>query len=345
MPTEKTLYLYPFTSATLREGGNRYIPDLVQHLGRHFKIVNKQTNLGLLDVVQKLPKCDVLYFNWIEDVADKKFGALQVLLLWLILKVSKSSGKKIVWFIHNNLSHKKKNLWLKRKVVSLMKNNADVVLSHSKEARVAGLKQTIQVFDHPVEGYMPLTATENYEYDLLIWGTVTPYKGVEEFLKFNFDTTSLRAYKILVAGKFASPEYFETIQKIKAPNSILENRILEEAELVQLFSKSRYVLFTYNSASVLSSAALCKTLSFGKTIIGPHVGAFKELGTKGLIYTYDSFENLASLLNNLHPKKTEKAYQKHLQEYIAQHSWPQFARFVAQAVNGKRKAMHVQAVI
>lgn len=339
MQSKKTLYLYPFTKATLRQGGNTYIPDVMKYLGRHFRIVNKQTGLGLLDVLLKLPKCDVIYFNWIEDVADKKLGSLQVGLLALILAFSKMSNKKIVWFIHNNLSHRKKNQWLKKRVVALMKHYADVVLSHSKEAKVEGLKQSIQVFDHPSDAYKPLQATTPFAYDLLIWGTVSPYKGVGEFLQFNQRSVALQKYKIMVAGKFASPEYFEAMQKLQTPNVVIENKILSEAELLQFFSESRYVLFTYNATSVLSSAALCKTLSVGKTIIGPKAGAFKELGSKGLIYNYDSFEELECLLDNMEAKETDPAYQHNLQEYINKHSWSHFAEFVAATIYGRKKQM------
>src|SRR4051812_47637515 len=309
MQTKKSLYLYPFTKATLRQGGNTYIPDLITNLGQHFTVVNKQTNLGLLDVILKMPKCDVLYFNWIEDVADKKFGAMQVLLLATILVFSTMSGKMIVWFLHNNLSHKKKNQWLKKRVVGLMKRYADLVLSHSNEAYIEGLKQDIQVFDHPVGLYQPVTPKESYLYDLLIWGTVSPYKGVAEFLSYNKSTTVLHKYKILVAGKFSSEAYYEEMKKLATNNVIIENKILSEDDITRLFSESRYILFTYNATSVLSSAALCKTLVSGKTIIGPNVGAFKELGKKGLIYNYNSFEELASVLENVETKKTDPGSQ------------------------------------
>lgn len=340
MQSKKTVYLYPFTKATLRQGGNTYIPNVMQHLGRHYRIANTQTNRGLLDVLLKMPKCDVLYFNWIEDVADKKFGALQVGLLALILAFAKMTNKKIVWFLHNNLSHRKKNLWLKKRVVALMKHFSDIVLSHSREAKVDGLKQNIQVFDHPIDDYYPIMPATRFAYDLLIWGTVSPYKGVSEFLAFNQNTTALRNYKILIAGKFVSPEYYEVIQTLKAPNVLIENKILSEDELVQLFAASQFVLFTYNATSVLSSAALCKTLSYGKTIIGPETGAFKELGSKGLIYNYNSFEELEYLLKSMEPNENNAAFQHKLQEYIHNHTWSQFADFVTTAINGRKKQLH-----
>jgi beta-1,4-mannosyltransferase len=344
MQNKKKLYLYPFTKATLRAGGNTYIPNLISHLSRHVEIVNTQTtSLGLLDVLIKMPKCDVLYFNWIEDVADKRFGALQVLLLGFILILAKTFNIKVVWFVHNKLSHKKTNRWLKKRVLELMKRYADCILSHSGELQIAGATQKIAVFHHPVEPYKPISSDVPYEYDLLIWGTVNPYKGVDAFLQFNRNNTSLNNFKILIAGKFVSKEYYEALHQLATPNITLQNKILSEDELITVFSKCRYVLFTYNSTSVLSSAALCKTLSYGKTIIGPAVGAFKELGAKGFIYNYTSFEELEPLLFQLE-HETLPLNQFKLQEYIEQHSWERFSDFIAGNIYNNRAVHYAKAV-
>jgi len=337
MQSRKRLYLYPITKITGRQGGNTYILNLKKYLLQHVDVINEPTGLGLLDVVLKMPKCDVIYFNWIEDVVDKRFGFLQVVLLAGIVLFSKLLNIKIVWFVHNNLSHKKANLGLKKRIVVLMEWGADVILSHSGEARIANSKKQVAVFEHPLDPYTPLPLQPTPAYDLLIWGTVNPYKGVEEFLTFNQSAATLKEYKILIAGKFASPEYFKQIAALKASNITIEDKILSEEELIDYFSKSRFVLFTYNSASVLSSAALCKTLSYGKTIIGPNTGSFKELGQKGLIYTYSSFEALEALLPGLPLKETEPGYADALQQYIAQHSWPAFARFVELAIDPKKE--------
>jgi hypothetical protein len=336
MQTIKTLYLYPFTKATTQVGGNTYNINVRKYLGEHFNIINTQTNLGLLDVVLKLPRCNVLYFNWIEDVADKKFATLQVLLLHAIVWFSKRTNIKIVWFVHNNLSHKKRNLALKKQVVELMSKNADVILTHSAEAKINSPGKNVFVFEHPVDAYKPVQAKQ-VEYDLLVWGTVNPYKGVEEFLAYNQSANALKQYKILIAGKFVSSEYFEKLMRLKSPNVFVENKILSEEELEERFSKSRYVLFTYNSTSVLSSAALCKTLIYGKTIIGPNAGSFKELGAKGLIYNYKSFEDLENRLDVFEPRERDAHFQLQLQQYIKQHSWPAFASFAAEAINRAKK--------
>jgi glycosyltransferase involved in cell wall biosynthesis len=223
-----------------------------------------------------------------------------------------------------------------------MKRYADVVLSHSEEAHIEGLNKPISVFHHPVEPYTPVMPVTPFSFDLLIWGTVNPYKGVDAFLQFNKDAPFLQAYKVLIAGKFASLEYYEAMLKLATPNVTIENKILSEEELAGLFSKSRYVLFTYNSESVLSSAALCKTLSYGKAIIGPAKGAFKELEAEGLVYNYTDFTDLEQLLNRLMREKS-LVNEFRLQEYIRQYSWPSFAAFVANKLNGEESVRYAKA--
>src|SRR4051794_16833474 len=112
MRDKKRLFIYPNTSETYRKGGNSYIRNLVYYLSDAFTIVNRKTSIGLLDMLLKLPKCDVIYFNWIEDIPDRRFGFLQVPVLAVILLLAKIRSIKIVWFIHNNVSHSRKHVAL-----------------------------------------------------------------------------------------------------------------------------------------------------------------------------------------------------------------------------------------
>jgi hypothetical protein len=77
-------------------------------------------------------------------------------------------------------------------------------------------------------------------------------------------------------------------------------------------------------------------LVYGKTIIGPNIGSFKDLGKKGLIYTYDSFEDLENRLNGFEPIEGNTRHQVCLQQYISQHSWSAFANFTAKAIYGTK---------
>ncbi|MCE3282699.1 MAG: hypothetical protein K0Q66_1436 [Chitinophagaceae bacterium] len=321
------IYVYPITPFTYQAGANSYILRVKECLDHEFRVVNSVTRIGILDMLVKLPKTNILYLNWIEDIADKRFGYLQVPALLLTCLSAKLLGIRIAWFIHNDVSHSKKNWRIKKVIRRMMMAFADDVFTHSGELSLRQRLPRIKVFDHPVDEMQPEEAPVAPVYDALVWGAVSPYKGVLEFAKFNHASTSLDGLRILVKGKFISPQFYAQVAAYQKENISFENNMASDEELVELFRQSRCVLFCYQSGSVLSSAALCKTISFGKTVVGPNTGAFKELGTRGLIYTYDNFEQLAEILQRV--KSQDAAIDPELiRQYVQQTSWNGFRDFL-----------------
>lgn len=333
MTERKTIFIYPITKKLMEPGSNSYIRNLVSHLGKEFEIANGVTSIGLFDAFLNFRKSDVFYFNWAEDISTKRFGILQTIALPFLLLLSKVSGKKIVWFVHNNVSHYKRLFLLKKVIIRLMSIFADVILSHSAEITIKVPKERLHVFHHPIEEYRPFFRLDGIKFDLLIWGSVSSYKGVCEFVRYASKSNSLAKYKIMIAGRFDSNEYYETVTREKSDNIEVVNKMLSDDELDDLFSISKYILFTYTSKSILSSASLCKSLSYGKEVIAPRIGAFKELADKGLVYTYDSFQDLEVLLKEIGENKRAKVDQRLLSNYIKETSWPTFTTFLSQHIN------------
>jgi glycosyltransferase involved in cell wall biosynthesis len=210
---------------------------------------------------------------------------------------------------------------------------ADIVLSHSNEAGDRLSKKKLNVFHHPIEQNKALLLNEPFQFDLLIWGKVSPYKGITEFVEHVAQSSVLRNYNILIAGKFDSDVHYQRIVSTKPNNIVVRNQFVSEEEMVKLFQQSRFVLFTYISDSVLSSAALCKSLSYEKEVIGSNIGSFKDLGEKNLIYTYRTFSDLEALLTDLREKKKKRVEAAALRQYIGQTSWSDFSRFVISCID------------
>lgn len=324
--SKPSVYIYPITPYMYANGSNDYILRVKELMQEDFEVVNKVTTLGIFDILLKLHKCDLLYFNWIADIADRRFGYLQIIVLFFILVVCKITGIRVAWFIHNDLSHSKKNRFAKKLVERMMMVFADISFSHSHEISIAPKLKRLDVFEHPVD-HMKHLDEKDQEIDLLVWGSVSPYKGVHEFAEFNYGSSKLDHQNIMVAGKFTSDAFFEETSRYSKENIRFINDVQSEEALEELFRKSRYVLFCYRSRSVMSSAALCKSLSYGKTVIGPNIGSFKELGRKGLIYTYESFEEMADIVLRL--KQTNKQVDKgSISAYIQSTSWQEFGNFL-----------------
>jgi beta-1,4-mannosyltransferase len=330
--TKKSIYVYPTTASFFKEGSNTYIQNLRHYLGQEFYIVNKITKTGLLDILLKLPKTDILYFNWIEDIPDRKYGSIQLKSLKSLLLLAKLFNVKVVWFIHNNISHSNKNLLQKKKVIKIMTQCSDLILSHSNEIKLKIPKEKLLVFHHPLDFYKPAEMGKN-EIDLLIWGTVSDYKGIKEFVEYATGNSYLKTLRIRIAGKFKSNELFEEIKSRKTDNITIVNNLLSEDELIKLFSATNYILFTYKSESILSSAALCKSLSHGKQIIAPRIGAFKELGNEGLLHTYESFDDLETLIQDLNSGNIKKVDLSLIEKYYQATNWNSFTQFLNIKIN------------
>ncbi|GAB4093890.1 glycosyltransferase family protein [Flaviaesturariibacter terrae] len=320
------VYLYPETPFGRQEGANDYLQRLRAALSGPFDVINQPTTLGLFDLARKLPHTDIVYFNWIEDVADKRHGYVQLLLLVFILLYCRLTGKQVVWFVHNVLSHYPRNRAAKRLTTALMRRFADTVLAHAPGAEAVAGDRPVAIFDHPVPEPVPMPEVEP-AFDLVLWGSVSPYKGVLEFVRLHAERPELRRLKVLIAGRFASQELYEAVTAAADANVTIRNRMIPEAEMPGLLAEARYVLFAYHSPSVLGSGALSKTLSYGKTVIGPDRGAFRALAQKGLIYTYRDLTELAALPGRLQQEERQVDPET-LRAYALANSWAHFGEFL-----------------
>ncbi|RFZ94848.1 hypothetical protein D0C36_04760 [Mucilaginibacter conchicola] len=323
----KAIYLYPITADNLPVNGNNYIGNLINELEKEFVVVNKQpTTLGIIDILRKIHKTDIIYFNWIEDLPDRRFALLQTFLLMVLLPLSKILNIKVLWFVHDNLSHTKRAIRHKKFIAGMMRRRADYIVAHTPNTQYNNLEKFYS-FDHPIEQFNPIAPELPYKYDLLIWGKMLEYKGIAEFVEFHSKKGTNTDLNILIAGAFPSKEYYERVNNSITPNMTISNKTIPEDELRSLFAKSKYILFTYNSPSVLSSAALCKTIGWGKEMIGPNIGSFKEFGQKGLIYTYNSLEDLEVLLSVLQGGYVE-IKQAEMKVYAERTTWNLFLKFL-----------------
>jgi beta-1,4-mannosyltransferase len=331
MRSKPSIYLYPITPHTFSEGANDYILRKGHCLSEDFLIINSATRTGILDIVLKFFKTDVIYFNWIEDLADKRFGYLQVMVLFFVLIGCRLLNKKVIWFIHNNISHYPKNKALKKIVRQMMTAFADKTFTHSTEVDMYRKIPRIRCFDHPVEQREFIKENPRPEYDVLIWGTQSPYKGVSDLLRYNQASSDLQEIRFLIAGRFTSEAFYNEVAQLKLPNITIINRVIDDRELEDFFERAQFVLFSYKKNSVLSSGALAKTLSYGKTIFGPDTGAFKELAGKGLVHTYRSFDDLATMLKR---SKTcdMKIDRVKISRYTAAHAWDHFKEFLVSEI-------------
>ena len=332
----KKIYIYPNTSRDANLGlYNPYIDDLTRSFGRNYEFINKDkpSNSGIFDILKYLKKTDFVFFNWIEKLPENKGGSLQTLFLFLMFPILKLFKIKIIWTIHNKLSHSKDHLFLKKAIFKKMLRKADYIVTHSSEgisygdSMVPGSGNKIHYFPHPVKDRRKNEQKE-FLYDILIWGTISPYKGIDKFLEYLHINNIESEYKILIVGKSTSESYFNLILKYANQNIQIQNKFIEDDMLRNLIKQSKIVLFTYSKSSILSSGVLMDSIGYGANIVGPDVGAFSDLAKDGILSTFSGFDQLIPIIDTQLNKDNFKKSNEKFNIFLSDNTWDKYAENV-----------------
>ena len=87
-----------------------------------------------------------------------------------------------------------------------MIRHSDLIITHSHDGlefvgKFFPVHQSkIKYIVHPTDELLEYNIEPEKEYDILIWGTIHPYKGVVEFLDYLKESDKLNSYKILISG-------------------------------------------------------------------------------------------------------------------------------------------------
>lgn len=327
----KKIYVYP-NILYLRKDihTNPYIWDLCNSLSTNFEIVQfgkKPSRSLFLDIFRYISRTDYIYFNWIEDIALGKYGPFKMILYYVMLLMIKVKDVRIIFMLHNKKPHQsnKLSLYLLHDIIK----RSDILLTHSSEGIevIKKIDPSLKTFliNHPFEKADISTQEENNkDIDILIWGTIQPYKGILEFLLHLKEHHLLQKYQIRIIGKIPDTNYKKELFRYKSDHIIIEDIPAEPALLKQLTKRSQLTLFTYKDDTVLSSGALMQTLSYGAVIVGPSFGAFKDLSLFDLIYVYENFDSMIKAIDEVLNGDSRIDILK-IQSYISNNTWDQYS--------------------
>ncbi len=335
-------YIYP---SPVMKGDmiNPYIENFVNSLEDNYVFLNRNapsTSRGLFDMLNYINKVDIVFLNWPEEVPERKGGLIQTVFYICLIFYLRLRKVAVFWTLHNKESHVRKHIRTKKFLHRFTARNADYILTHSREGLsvLSGLIKPatprVLFIHHPVSNPINIAYCENRIYDVLIWGTIAPYKGIEQFLQY-VKSAGLGHLKILIAGKISDKKLQDVLFSYQTNNISFLNRFIASEEMETLFSQSKAILFTYLEYSILSSGALMDSLRYSSLIIGPHFGAFKDLKEEGLILTYNNYEQLNTILRN---ELANKPNVIKMQEFIKQNTWANFGKQVSAFIgSGKTK--------
>ncbi|WP_143157242.1 glycosyltransferase [Cnuella takakiae] len=245
-------------------------------------------------------KAKVLVLNWPEDIVHLRFGWLQAICFNLCVLLVKARGGKIIWICHNRKSHAKGKPLLSKWNRNFFKHIADKIIVHSKDA-IEVLKEVrskVVFVPHPRYERIKMDSITNPNtHQALIWGNITPYKGLEAFINDYKKSESNFPVKILGKG---NPEYVAQLKEKAAGTNIhIQNTRLTAQELQEEFNKCSVIVLPYKKTDTFSSGALIHSLNAHKIILGPRVGNFIDLAETGACIAYQNNKELFELLDRM----------------------------------------------
>lgn len=331
---KKRMYVYPLTKRGIDTSANPYIGNLITSLESQFVIVNKNapSSSGILQMLSFYGNTDIFYLNWIENLPERKGGMIQTALLMLFCVFCKLTRKRLVWTMHNKVSHSPEKFEQKKFLFRFLLNKVHLIVTHSSEGlkyahtMAKSGKNKIVYLPHPVsQAITPVEKSSKHTYDILLWGSMIPYKGIHTFFEYLHKKDIADNYSILVVGKFTPEDYLFKVQTLSGANTLIIDQFVSADKLKEFVSQSRYVLFTYNDTSVLSSGALMDTLAMEASIIGPNTGAFADMAEEELIQTYADFNQLIELVNSQADRELEIKQSARRKVFVENNTWQHFA--------------------
>lgn len=326
----KGVYLFPPINLK-GSNSNPYIANFQSVLKARYSLlfpIKRKFEFSGLSLLLSSFKADYFIVNWIESVMLSNHKVLQYLFTILGFHILKYRRGKIIWMFHNIHPHEGENKYSKS-IQNFLYRKSDLIISHSKEAAdfVKTKSQTEILYKcHPIT---KINVTEKVEVsfcDILIWGTILPYKGVLEFISKSFVRNSQWAIHII--GICKDKQLENDIKGLCNANIKYENRHIGFNELYYKIQNCKYVLFPYIGDCVSSSGALIDTIVLGGTPVGPNRGAFKDLSEEQLCLTYQNDEELSNVLNQNITINSEKR-----QKFINENSWDAFGKFLYEKLN------------
>lgn len=283
----------------------------------------KYKMLGLY-ILKRAFQADVYVYNWLENIGTFRLPFLQLILAILAILVVKCRNKKIIWMFHNIHPHSGATFY-SLTISWLLFHTASLIVSHSREAAEYAKKKTsrkVLFLCHPIKLFEKdeLKYTGKIEEcDVLIWGSIIKYKGIEEFI--SLPEVQKSGLKIRIIGTGKDKLLIDSIRHKCNNNIVLEDKRASFGEIAAYCKTAKYVLFPYVGDCVSSSGALIDTIAMGGVPIGPNVGAFRDLAEENVCITYNTYSELMNILQS-------DINNSNLATFIEKNSWKSFVEII-----------------
>lgn len=256
----------------------------------------------------------LVHLNWFENLDDTSFlrafkSFVRKMFVLTIIRISK---KKLVWTMHNRVSHEKNLSFFSQWITYFLVLWAHKIIIHSEMSRsILNHRQPrssgkIFYLPHPdfidIYGPLPAKVSENIPSTplvLLFIGAVKPYKNIE--LLINAVSPFKEKVKLIISGNPSSAAYRQKISETASFGNIeLRLNFIPDHEIPLLIQQSDLLVLPYDLTSSLNSGTVILAFSYRKTVICPEIGTIKDLANMKknvLHYSYNSEQEHLNILS------------------------------------------------
>lgn len=199
-------------------------------------------------------------------------------------------NKKFVYTVHdleNHTGEKAKNALAQKFNHQILKSNSHVVIQNKDDYH-----KVLQDYKEKSDTihFIPFGQLEIYKYyntdnikvpesDVLFFGRISPYKGIEYFIKaVKMLKKEFPGIKAIIAG--SGNFYFDTKDIENDQTFTIINKFIESDELVALIKSCKIVICPYTDAT--QSGVALTAFVFNKPVIATQTGGFKDVIKNGL---------------------------------------------------------------
>jgi len=220
-------------------------------------------------------------------------------------------------------------------------------------AQLAGNEARVHIIPHgSYIGVYPNTCTReearirlNLPQDACVYlylGQIRPYKGVEDLVT-SFGQLPPGNQRLVLAGNVHDADYGRQLASVASEQSTIQAHFgyVDDADVQYYMNASDVCVLPYRDVTTSGAAVLA--FSFGRPIIAPAIGAFRQLAENGRGITYDptKADGLRLALAGVHTGEITVSGSQALQ-WAEDHRWnrliPSYVRMYEAALSRGRLA-------
>lgn len=216
---------------------------------------------------------NVAVLNWYEDrLYQKRFGQLRAFIEHFVVLFQLISMKlfasHIIWVRHNFKPHNRGNRPFTHKLSCAALNfiaTEIVTLEKTEAFNSTVIPHPLYRDDADITHDIDSPEPELFDVDYLFFGTIKPYKRLDELLMVWPQNIFLK-----IVGYCQDKIYEEKIKAIIADKNLLvewQNEYVSEAYLNDLLAKTRYVFMPHSDGAMISSGTFYQAINFGINIV------------------------------------------------------------------------------